>query len=175
MPLIRQQQRTDETEHEADLVKRLAQELTRETSPDEPIVQPLIFEQPLRGDALHVIVAWERWRAIPASRRSSVIMKAYETAAADRVDKITIAMGVTTHEAIELNLLPYQIEPAIKKNDEISDEKVWRLMKNEGAVETAHGLILAFPDITSAKKAMDRLVAKSSPDYWSVVKSMPAE
>src|SRR5262249_2770979 len=122
MPVIRPQLSQEQPQREESLVQQLAAELTAVPDTTAPMRQPLIIEEPLgQADSLHVSVIWEHWRLIDAGRRSLAILNAYELAAPDRVNQITIAMGVTTEEAVDVGLLPYGIEPISTAQNKASD------------------------------------------------------
>lgn len=151
----------------------LKQELAAPPSLDAPLRQPLIIEQDLpQTQTLHVAVVWEKWRLVEAGERSAMVLHAYERAAPGRVDAITIAMGVTTDEAIDLGLLPYGIIPTIKKDEPLTRDAARVLMREEGAVDTPSGLMLAFPNEESATAAYRRLVAKTKPEYWTITQAV---
>ncbi len=172
MPLIHTKAAAGKAGQEDELIEELARELVAEANADQPVVQPFILEQTMRAsNALHVAVVWEKWRLIHAGGRGSVIMKAYEIAAKDRVDLITIAMGVTTEEAIDLGLLPYGIETTVRKDGDVTVEQIRTWMKEEGAMATPSGLLLRLPNCELAKSAYDRLVRKSSPNHWALVQT----
>ena len=151
-----------------DMVRELAAELNANVDSNQPLCQPIILEQEHRTQALHVFVIWEKWRLIDAGERSRAIMQAYEQAAPDRVERITIAMAVTTDEAISLGLLPYGIV-STTKDGELAPEKIRTLMIQEGAVETPTGLLLRFPSQSAAELAWRRLTKQTSPEYWALV------
>jgi hypothetical protein len=178
MPLIRSKIVPDTVDREDELVQELSRELMSEESTDQPITQPFIIEHKMPPTQyLHVSVVWEKWRLIPAGRRGGIIMKAYEKTASDRVNDITIAMGITTEEAVDLGLLPFAVVPTIRKNDQISEEQVVQWMKEEGAILTSSGLILRFPNKDLAEAAWERLIQKpkSSRKYWAVVTTTPSQ
>lgn len=170
MPLIQSNTLTNQTDDENQLVQELYDEMVRAVNTSQPITQPFIIEQKISPtNYLHVTVVWEKWRLISAGRRGAVIMKAYEKAAPDRVNDITIAMGVTTEEAIDLGLLPFEVVPTIRKSDDFTEEQQKMLMKDEGAIATPSGLSLRFPSRNLADTVCERLWDKSSRNYWAVV------
>src|SRR5437660_10802574 len=74
-----------------------------------PLRQPFIFEQEIpQTGTYHVIVFWERWNEVPPEQRASIIMDSYERVDPALVPNLTIVVGATVDEAIDLNLLPYQ-------------------------------------------------------------------
>ena len=163
----------DDEGHEAALAAELARELERDPSPEEPFAQPIIFERDVpQTKTVHVTVVWEKWRSVGIDARDRIIMQAYEKIFPDKVDQITIAMGMTTDEAVDVGLLPYGIEPMVRAG-ELTDEQVRTMMRNEGAVETPSGLQLRFPSLELANRAYERLAAGSDQKHWSIVHILP--
>jgi hypothetical protein len=170
MPLIRSQS-SPETAGIKELVQELAGELRSPLDVSRPLRQPVIIENEVGTErTLHVVVIWERWQLIPAPDRSSVIMQAYESAASDRIERIMMTLGVTLEEAVDLGLMPYGIEPTVRKTDEACPENVERLMRQEGAVVTPSGLLLRFPSLEGANASYERLARQSDPRFWAIVK-----
>jgi hypothetical protein len=166
MPLIRSNSVAPGSD---ELVAILVSELRQSVTSDQPVHQPIILENEIgQTHTLHVVVIWQRWQIVPTGQRSGLIIRAYDEAAADRADRITIAMGVTTEEAIELGLLPFEVVPVIRKEDNIDAETVRELMREEGATESANRIVLRFPSLEMAESAFRRLCSKSSTDYWAV-------
>jgi hypothetical protein len=122
-----------------------------------------------------VAVIWERWQRVPAAERGGIIVRAYERSAPDRVDGITIAMGVSLNEAIGLGLMPFGVVPTVRKGESIEEHKVRELMLAEGAVETPSGLLLRFPTQESALACYRRLAERTRPEYWAVTEYVQAE
>ncbi len=161
-----------EADREA-LVAELARELN---APAEyPLRQPLIYEEPIpQTDTRHVVVIWERWNTVPVEERASIIMDAYEQAEPAAVPQITIAMGATVEEAIDLNLLPYEIVTTRREGDTVSQHQLHEAMKQEGAVATPYGLRLRLPTREMAEAVHRRLQEKISGPYWAIQKTEAA-
>lgn len=171
MPRIRTGE-TGATDAQASkLTQLLADEMKKEVDLGQPLEQPIIVENKIgRSGSLHVAVIWERWGLVPAGERSRIVFKAYEQVDPDQVDSITIALGATTLEAIDLGLLPYGVEPTIKEGDGVSPQRVDELLQGERAVATPSGLILRFPSRDAAEAARQRLVEKSDERFWALVR-----
>ena len=105
MPVIRVDETTTTTtvdpQQRASLLTKLKDEFKKSTEQG-----PVIFEIPLGTECFDVLVVWEQWADWPSDERSRLILDAYED---DRRDQIAQASGVTYHEAIQQQLLPYTI------------------------------------------------------------------
>jgi hypothetical protein len=174
MPLIRSKSPLQSTPAEHELVQELVREIGESADVNKPLRQPIVIENEIpQTDAFHVTVIWERWRLVTAGHRSGVIVRAYEQAAPDRADKITIALGATTEEAIDLGLLPFAVGTTVKNGDSVDPKYLRKLMRDEGAVESPSGMLLCYPSMDSAMAARERLARLSKPEYWAVIEHRP--
>src|SRR5258708_4042939 len=110
MPVIRGISRSTAltSERRKTLRDELVGELSGKSSPDGP----LIFEIPLeQSDKIDVIVVWNAFDGVRAEDSTALILDAYD----DRKDEISLAMGVTYHEAIAQQLLPYTVVPMMRR------------------------------------------------------------
>ncbi|MCB9865070.1 MAG: hypothetical protein H6816_00310 [Phycisphaerales bacterium] len=170
MPLIRSKSASNLAQLEAELSHELAAELKNSVDADKPLRQPIILENEIpQTSSFHVAVIWERWRQIPASHRSGVIVQAYAQVAPQRADRVTIALGATAEEAVDIGLLPFAIVSTIKNGDPVEPQRLTQLMRDEGAVESSTGLLLGFPSRDAALAAYERLAHQSKREYWAVV------
>ena len=175
MPVIRTQAAGPSSIAEDVLRRELARELSAHAAEDEPVRQPIIFENEIAADrSVDVTVVWEKWRFMPTGRRASIIVEAYETASPQTAGRIATVVGATTGEAIELGLLPWAVEytgPAPP-----GDPAVTKLMLEHGAVQTDAGLVLRLPDRRSAELTHRVLVDRTSaPGYWKIVEYPPVD
>lgn len=146
------------------LVKRLADERQRPT-PDGPV----IFEIPLpQSDRIDVMVLWQEWEPIRSEDRTAIIQEAY----LELRDKVAQAIGVTTREAIEEQLLPYAVAPMARPG-EVDSHAIQQAMIEEGAFRSPDGRSaeLRFPTMAMAEAAHRRLVEKLPKAYWSIVQT----
>lgn len=164
---------------DAEVRKRLLSALTAElkvesgtTSPDRPSV----FEQAVsQTDTYHVLVVWEAWGEIPSEERGGIILEAYEQADPGIMPKITVAMGVTLEEALEMDLLPYQVMTARKNGDPVSYQQLEDAMRQEGALKTPFGIRMYFPTHEAALDAVRRLSARIPGPYWLITQTVTPE
>jgi hypothetical protein len=160
MPVIRPSGRWDAKVPRETLVEQLTKELLGEAQAQGPV----IFEVPIRDtDTFHVIVVWEEWAGVSPEDRSSIILEAYANRDEARVDddpmspRITLVIGATAEEAIELDLLPYSLTPDVHRKHAAYDE-IKQAMLQEGAIRLPTGHVeLRFPTLQMAKEARDQL------------------
>jgi hypothetical protein len=114
--------------------KALAQRLADELRVTTEGGQPLIDEREFRTGKIRVNVIWDEWDGIPLPVRSATILQAYASAEGPEFrDRIALASGLTVPEAHAAGMLPYQILPALRSGDPVSEEDVHRAMLAEGA------------------------------------------
>ena len=112
------------------LVQRLADELTTQRASG----QPLIEEEEFPTKKLRVNVIWDEWDRIPHEVRTSTILDAYEQVEGrDYRDRIALASGLTVPEAHAAGMLPYQVFPAVRKNDAVTIDQCRQALVDEGA------------------------------------------
>ncbi|MCI0460385.1 MAG: hypothetical protein L0Z62_25815 [Gemmataceae bacterium] len=113
-----------------DLAERLADELRS----NRPSGQPLIDEQEFPSGAIRVTVIWDDWDRLPLEDRTAVILRAYDLAEGrDYRERIALASGLTIPEAHAAGMLPFQIIPALRRDDPVTLEECRRDMIDEGA------------------------------------------
>ncbi len=102
MPYRKLQEEVKE-EVEARLAKELAREISEPTECEVPSVvqNPLIIEHLTKQQRLHFIVVWDNneWRALDLLERSSVIMKALRQVWDDKIESLSVTLGLTSDEA----------------------------------------------------------------------------
>jgi hypothetical protein len=153
-----------------ELVRSLVQELNRNGS--YPIAQPLIYEEPVpQTNTYHVIVIWDRWADVPSEQRGSIILDAYEQFDPDTARNVTIALGATVDEAIDQNLLPYQIV-SMARQGEADPGDVKRALLEEGAVHASGGLVLALPAEAMAHEVHRRLEERLPQGHWGIQRNV---
>ena len=141
--------------------------------------RPVIFEVPiLGGESYHVIAVWDRWKNVPVSTRSDIVLQAYdlfelESARGETITpRITIAIGATIEEALfDLHLLPYRIQAtgAKKPGERIEKEdrdRIDEAMTREGAVMSDNTVGLFLPSEGMAEDALRRLSEEFPDVRW---------
>jgi hypothetical protein len=153
----------------AGLGQRLAEELRggRESG------QPFVDEQEFPSGRIRVNVIWDEWDRLPLEDRTAVILRAYELAEGREYrDRIALASGLTVPEAHAAGMLPFQIIPALRKDDPVTDEQCRRAMIEEGAsiLVSAERPQLRFADEEEAESARRRLAERlpDSEPVWVV-------
>jgi hypothetical protein len=167
MPVIRGRSTANvlTPERREQLRENLAGELSGQRMPDGP----LIFEIPLeQSDRMDVIVVWNEFEELWAEDRSQVILDAY----GDRRNQIAMAMGVTYHEAIKQQVLPYAVVP-MNRRGEADPAELRRAMLEEGGIALEGGKVeLRFPTLAMAETAHQHLVDLLPGGYWSILEGV---
>ena len=150
------------------LRRELVRELQTQDEGDRPLRQPIVFQNEISSqDGWHVIVVWEKWRAVSVDVRPKIIAEAYESVFREH-SRLLTANGMTTQEAIDLGLLPWKIE-ALDPSRLNSDNDFRQPFVDEGGVETPFGWELRFPDQRSAEAALQRLNAhRGTYGFWAL-------
>jgi hypothetical protein len=157
----------------ADLVEKLAAELKS----DRECGQPVIYEREFRTGRISVTAIWDAWDGIPLQERSSTILRAYEMAeGAPFRDRIALASGLTALEARAAGMLPYQIIPALRKDDPVTLEQAREAFLEEGASQLINGYAprLWFATEEEAEACRQRLIRRfpGSDDVWIINRGM---
>ena len=94
--------------------EQLVTELTKELTRPRDIGQPIILEdETLETNSLRVHVIWERWAEWSGELRSRIVLESYERAFPKNArPQITLVLGLTVPEAVEMGLLPFKIVAA---------------------------------------------------------------
>lgn len=155
---------------------RLVGELACEIRGDADIKSPeraQVFEQAIpQTNTSHVVVVWNKWSNIPSQERGAVILDAYKQADPETHTKITIALGVTLEEALDLDLLPYQVMTMRKESDSVTYEQLEAAMLQEGAARTPFGVHMYFPTQHHAEEAVRRLNARCPGPFWAITQTV---
>src|SRR5947209_19910523 len=102
-------------------VGRLVERLVDELKSNRQSGQPLIDEEEFPTKKLRVNVIWDEWDRIPLEARTATILRAYEQAEGPEFrDRIALASGLTVPEAQAAGWLPFQLIPAVRKNDPVT-------------------------------------------------------
>ena len=130
MPRIRSAIETEPRQAGGNLALRLADELKS----SREFGQPVIHEQEFPTGKIRVVVVWDEWDHLSLEERTSVILRAYESALGREYrDRIALASGLTVPEAYAAGMLPFQIITAWRKGDPITLEQCRQAMIDEGA------------------------------------------
>lgn len=172
MPRIQAASPQDRLSPYSDLVQKLANELRKDSSSGEPI----IIERPVgTKGAVHVFVVWSKWPRVPNADRSAVILAAYKQAIPKLVSRIAVTMGVTFEVAMELNLLPFAVQPRKDMYALLGKHDFHQHMLAEGAFFSQQNeLELRFPTKEMAEAARSRIAKRTdtSPGDWAVIQSV---
>ena len=155
------------------LTRRLADELTRE----QPIGQPVVYENRIgQSPRYSVTVIWDAWDGMDRVARSRVILDAYELADPSKTGQISIAVGLTTADAVSMGILPFAVVPHVEhKDDIVQREAVKDILRQEpGVVSGVHGLELRFRTLSEASEAVRRLESALPTVLWIVVHNLDA-
>ncbi|TWT44643.1 hypothetical protein RAS1_10580 [Phycisphaerae bacterium RAS1] len=150
MPVIRTKAIEQSTVLEDALRRELAAELTAAEDDGKPLQQPIVLQNEVEdpGQSIHVTVVWERWRPVSAGTRTKIIEEAYRSELPGYADRIATAFGMTTLEAVDAGLLPWEV---VTRDGAI----LWF-----GGVETERGPLLRLPTRKYAERAAEAINLK---------------
>jgi hypothetical protein len=159
--------------------KRLLDQLVDELKANHESGQPFIYEQTFTTGRIRVLVIWDVWKDLPLEQRTSIILSAIEESdGRDYRAKVALASGLTVPEAVASGMLPYQIIPARRSTDSVTDEQCRKAMLDEGASQLfgPSVLQLRFPTEESAEACQKRLVKSlpGSDEIWIVSREITA-
>jgi hypothetical protein len=158
----------------------LTRELANELLENRPSGQPLIREQHFpRTNAVRTTVIWDKWARLEDEDRIEVILQAYEQVeGAEFRDRIALAMGLTVEEAHEAGLLPFQLTPLLRNDDEVTWEQCRTAMIDEGAstLDDPERPVLRFATLDEAEQSRRRLIDRlpASKAVWAIKQEVPA-
>lgn len=156
----------------AELVAALVGELRE---PRE-IGQPIILERHMElADAVQVYVVWDRFLDVPDDQRAATILQAYEQVMGKEFrNRITLATGATVPEAGDLELLPFEVVPALRNGNAGILDNFHQVMVSEGASILRHPdrPELRFETLDDATAAIERLEDRLPNSRWVVVQAV---
>lgn len=169
MPRIRKQHEERPPTAHPDLVQRLIHELRG----SQVSGQPLIMEQSFPNGRLRVLVIWDAWERLPLEDRTEIILQAYQTAEGSAYrERIALASGLTVPEAYAAGMPPYQVIPAIRPGDAVTEEQCNQALLDEGASTLLDPTTtrLRFGTVEEAEAARTRLVRRlpGSDPVWII-------
>lgn len=167
MPVIRSQAPVSVIT--AEQRRKVAEQLALELGGAKTESGPIIFEIPLdQQDRIDVLVVWDAWKPFSSTERSDMILEAYNGSE----DQIALALGVTYQEALEQQVLPYAVEPMVRRG-EIDEEVMKNAMLAEGGFALENGKVsLRFPTMLLAEQAHQRLTDSLPKGYWSTIQTV---
>lgn len=147
-------------------------------NPDPARGEPLIVENRIaQTKSVHVVVIWDQWRDMPPTDRSNVILEAYSKSKRLRGLTITIAMGLTSEQALRMGLLPYSIVVTRRNGDAPALKQLEAAMERAGGVvlKVGSSTQLRFPTQTQVEEAYRKLSQEIPGPYWAIMHEESAE
>ncbi len=156
MPVIRDQ--PSEQRLTGEKKERIVKGLTAELEGSPTSGGPVIFEMPIPGsDKIDVMVIWEEWEGVATTDRATLVKEAYKANA----DKLSLALGLTSQEALDEGVLPFRVRKRFSSQPKFSEEAIREAYLFAGAIVLPDGsLTLRFPTQAIAKAACQRLTEK---------------
>lgn len=131
MPRIKRGPPTVEPTRHTALLADLIGELRQNRPAGQPYIEEFYFP---KTEMVRATVIWDRWQPLTDEERTALILHAYEQAEGPEFrDRIALAIGITTHEAYESGLLPYQIITALRPDDPVTAEDCAQALLDQGA------------------------------------------
>jgi hypothetical protein len=159
--------------------EKLVKKLVQEFAASSPNLQPLIVEEQVPAtQSRHVHVIWDAWKDLSDEQRAAVILDAYKQVEGEEVvAQITIAEGVTVHEALALGLLPFKVVPTRKKGDKLPPETYEEAMAEElrHTLLGSRGKELRYARVEDAEAARTRLERGLPGSTWAVIQEVAFE
>ena len=153
-------------------VQALTDELSALLRPVLPCGEPLIVENRIaQTKSIHVAVIWDQWSDLFPQDRSKVILNAYAKVKRLRGSIITVAMGLTSEEAMRMGFLSYSIVTTRRKSDKASLDSLAKAMATAGGIVVKVGSAtqLRFATLEQAENAYRDLSQKVPGPYWAIV------
>ncbi|HEY8667012.1 MAG TPA: hypothetical protein VIL86_10120 [Tepidisphaeraceae bacterium] len=150
---------------------KLVDELAKRVKAPEALDEPFVLQDRIpQTRTRHVVVIWDRWSEMDRAERSNVILDAYCKAGVLGKDSITVAMGLTQQEAMQMGYLPYSIVAMRKPSDPVTLERLKQAMESAGGVHVRTGslLQLRFPSLDLAQEAYRQLIQGVPGPYWAI-------
>jgi hypothetical protein len=155
---------------------KLVEELVAELRTPKAFGQPIILEDRTpETRSVRVQVIWDRWREIASDLRAAVITEAYQAVyGTETAKQITLSLGLTLAEAIGMGLLPFQVQPARKKDDPITGDQYRAAMQDLGAflLPGSDAPQLRFADYDDAQTAHDALEKLLPNSHWIITQEI---
>jgi hypothetical protein len=143
--------------HEPDIVAALVEELRSSHSTGQPRIEETVFP---RTNRMRITVIWDRWERIPDEERTACILRAYDEVEGPAFrERIALAIGLTVPEAHQCGLLPFHVEPALRRGDPFTLEQCREAMIRQGAsvLEDEKAPQLRFATVQEAENCVRQL------------------
>ncbi len=151
----------------------LVAELAGALSGPGGVDRPRIIRNPLpRLGKVDLLVIWDRWGDLPFRARSELILDACDKAQEGLRDKVYMATGRTTEEAISLGYLPFRIAVATHRVPAGDRARIEAALADLGAVETSAGPQLRFERLDEAQDTLAQLGERVPGPYWTIVEEV---
>jgi hypothetical protein len=126
--------------------------------------------------SVHLVVIWDAWKDLSPTERSKIILDASAKAKRARGATITVAMGLTSEEALQMGFLPYSIVTTRRQGDEVPLDELAKAMGGAGGivVKVGSSMQLRFATLQQAEDAYRYLSQKVPGPYWAIVQEQPA-
>jgi len=137
--------------------------------------EPLVVENQIaQTKSIHVVVIWDAWDGLSPTERSKVILDAYAKAKRHRGSTITVAMGLTSEEALRGGFLPYSIVTTRRQGDKVSPDELAQAMARAGGIvlKVGSSTQLRFATREQAEDAYRQLSQKVPGPYWAIVQEL---
>jgi hypothetical protein len=154
----------------AQRLKGLGTEATRHDSSDHS--QPLILENRVaQTKSVHLVVIWDFWADMASAERATIIREAAARSKHFRGSSITLALGVTSDEALRSGFLPFAIVATHRQKDPVSSDALAHALAKAPGVPVRIGdrLQLRFPTLDMAENAYRQLSQEVPGPYWAIV------
>jgi len=137
----------------------------------------LVIENELpQTNSLHVTVIWSDWHTVDVGRRGRLIMEAYERTGRGQNRRITLALGLTPREALDLGLLPLRVQLNHRRTDPVARKDLVHALAHavDGVlIRTEAGPELRLPSEDRALDVYRDLSERFPGPYWSMVQDVP--
>jgi hypothetical protein len=142
------------------------------SQPIDNLSEPFVVENSIsQTNTLHSLVIWDRWSKMNSAERSKLILDAYRQSNRAPGKSITVAMGLTQREALELGFLRYSVISTHRKGDPVSLSEIKRAYENAGGIIETVGssTVHRYPTQEAAETAYRELTKKVPGPYWALV------
>jgi hypothetical protein len=155
---------------------QILHDLIEELKNPRPMGQPIVLEDRTpETNSIRVHVIWDRWSQCDRTRRSGIVLAAYEEVfGAETRRQITLALGMTVAEAIATGLLPYRIVPARRRGTRLTDAKYRNAMVLAGAIRIAGDdwPQLRFATQEDAEITLEHLIQTLPESKWIIIQEV---
>lgn len=155
---------------------RLVEMLTAKMATDPESAKPpiVVTNRMSATRSAHVLVIWDKWKDYTLAERGAMIMDACAAAQPHARTKVTIALGLTSLEALRQGYLPYRIVPVARAEDGIPRNRILDAMGSVGGVllRADDESQLRFPTKRQAEDAYRNLFNLVPLPVWALVEEV---